>query len=154
VIVKEVGWGISERTARLLAECGVAAIDVAGAGGTSWSQVEMYRAPDEATRQLAASFVDWGIPTADSILNIRKSVPGMMSFASGGLKNGLDIAKCIALGATLGGFAGQFLKAAVVSPQKVVELIRLTRQQILVTMFGAGAVDLNALRHIELKESI
>ena len=154
VIVKEVGWGISERTARLLVECGVAGIDVAGAGGTSWSQVEMYRAPDEATRQLAASLVDWGIPTADSILNITKSVPGMMIFASGGLKNGLDIAKCIALGATLGGFAGQFLKAAAVSPQKVVELIRLTRQQILVTMFGAGAEDLNALRHIGLKESV
>ena len=119
VIVKEVGWGISERTARILAECGVAAIDVAGAGGTSWSQVEMHRAPDDFTRQLAATFVDWGIPTADSILNVRKAAPGMTIFASGGLKDGLDIAKCIALGATLGGFAGQFLKAAAISTEKV-----------------------------------
>jgi isopentenyl-diphosphate delta-isomerase len=70
VIAKEVGWGISERTAKLLADCGVSAIDVAGAGGTSWSQVEMHRAPDEFTRQLAATFVGWGIPTSDSILNV------------------------------------------------------------------------------------
>jgi isopentenyl-diphosphate Delta-isomerase len=154
VIVKEVGWGISERSARILAECGVAAIDVAGAGGTSWSQVEMHRAPDEFTRQLAATFVDWGIPTASSINNVKKAAPGMIIFASGGLKDGLDIAKCIALGATLGGFAGQFLKAAVVSTEKVTELLRLIRKQIQVTMFGAGAGDLNALRSIELKESI
>jgi isopentenyl-diphosphate delta-isomerase len=105
VIAKEVGWGISERTAKILADCGVAAIDVAGAGGTSWSQVEMHRAPDEFTRQLAATFVGWGIPTTDSILNVKRVSPDMTIFASGGLKDGLDIAKCIALGATLGGMA-------------------------------------------------
>jgi isopentenyl-diphosphate delta-isomerase len=153
VIVKEVGWGISERTARILAECGVAAIDVAGAGGTSWSQVELHRAPDDFTRQMAATFVDWGIPTSDSILNVRKAASGMIIFASGGLKDGLDIAKCIALGATLGGFAGQFLKAAAISTEKVTELMRLTKQQIQVTMFGVGAANLKALRNIELNES-
>jgi isopentenyl-diphosphate delta-isomerase len=153
VIVKEVGWGISERTARILAECGVAAIDVAGAGGTSWSQVEMHRASDDFNRQLAATFIDWGIPTATSILNVKKAAPGIAIFASGGLKNGLDIAKCIALGATLGGVAGQFLKAAAISREKVSELLRLTRQQIQVSMFGAGANDLSALREIKLIES-
>jgi len=86
VIVKEVGWGISERTAKLLADCGVQAIDVAGAGGTSWSQVEMHRAPDEFTRQLAATFVGWGIPTSESILNVKKAIPSMTVFASGGIK--------------------------------------------------------------------
>jgi isopentenyl-diphosphate Delta-isomerase len=153
VIVKEVGWGISERTARILVECGVAAIDVAGAGGTSWSQVEMHRAPDDFTRKLAATFIDWGIPTAESVLNVKKAAPGMIIFASGGLKDGLDIAKCVALGATLGGFAGQFLKAAAISTEDVAALIRLPRQQIRVSMFGAGASDLNALRKIELYES-
>jgi len=152
VIVKEVGWGISERTARILAECGVAAIDVAGAGGTSWSQVEMHRAPDDFTKQLAATYVDWGIPTATSILNVNKVAPSMAIFASGGLKDGLDIAKCIALGATMGGFAGQFLKAAAISRDKVSELLRLTRQQIQVSMFGAGVKDLRALRKIKLIE--
>jgi isopentenyl-diphosphate delta-isomerase len=153
VIVKEVGWGISERTARILAECGVAAIDVAGAGGTSWSQVEMHRASDDFTRELAATFVDWGIPTAVSILNVIKAAPSMTIFASGGLKDGLDIAKCIVLGATLGGFAGQFLKAAAISRENVTGLLRLTRQQIQVSMFGAGAFDLPALREIKLIES-
>jgi isopentenyl-diphosphate delta-isomerase len=152
VIAKEVGWGISERTAKLLADCGVAAIDVAGAGGTSWSQVEMYRAPDEFTRQLAATFVGWGIPTADSILNIRKAVPDITIFASGGLKDGLDIAKCIALGASLGGMAGNLLKAAAVSTEKVVDLIKLTQRQIQVTMFGTGASNLAGLIKIGLQE--
>jgi isopentenyl-diphosphate delta-isomerase len=146
VLVKEVGWGISERSAKLLANCGVQAIDVAGAGGTSWSQVEMHRAPDEFTRELAATFVGWGIPTADSILNVRKAAPEMTIFASGGIKDGLDIAKCIALGATLGGMAGQFLKAAAISTKRVVEMMKLTKRQIEVTMFVSGVATLEGLK--------
>jgi isopentenyl-diphosphate delta-isomerase len=145
VIAKEVGWGISERTAKLLADCGVDAIDVAGAGGTSWSQVEMHRAPDEFTRELAATFVDWGINTADSILNVKKAAPEMTVLASGGLKNGLDIAKSIALGATLGGMTSPFLKAAMVSTEKVVETIESVKRQIEVVMFSAGIDDLKEL---------
>lgn len=145
VIVKEVGWGFSERTARILADCGVAAIDAAGAGGTSWSQVEMYRAPDEFSRQLAATFVGWGIPTSEAILNIRRAAPHLPIFASGGLADGLDVAKCIALGASLGGMAGGFLKAAAVSSEKVVEALKLVKRQIAVTMFACGAKSLNDL---------
>jgi isopentenyl-diphosphate delta-isomerase len=145
VIAKEVGWGISERTAKLLADCGVQAIDVAGAGGTSWSQVEMHRAPDEFTRELAATFIGWGIPTAESILNVKQAVPTMTIFASGGIKDGLDIAKCIALGATLGGMAGNFLKAAAISTEKAIEMMKLTKKQIEVTMFVAGAGTLEGL---------
>jgi isopentenyl-diphosphate delta-isomerase len=146
VIAKEVGWGISERTAKLLAGCGVQAIDVAGAGGTSWSQVEMHRAPDEFTRELAATFVGWGIPTAESILNVKKAAPEMTAFASGGIKDGLDIAKCIALGATLGGMAGQFLKAAAISTKSAVQMMKLTKRQIEVTMFAAGVGTLEGLK--------
>jgi isopentenyl-diphosphate delta-isomerase len=152
VIAKEVGWGISEKTAKLLADCGVSAIDVAGAGGTSWSQVEMHRAPDEFTRQLAATFVGWGIPTSDSILNVKKAVPDMTIFASGGLKDGLDIAKCIALGAALGGMAGQFLKAATASTEKAIEMMKLTKKQIDVTMFNVGAGTLEDLQVGKLKK--
>jgi isopentenyl-diphosphate Delta-isomerase len=146
VIAKEVGWGISGRSAKLLADCGVSAIDVAGAGGTSWSQVEMHRAPDEFTRQLAATFVGWGIPTADSILNVKKAAPAMTIFASGGIRDGLDVAKCIALGAALGGMAGQFLKAAAESTESTIETIQLVKRQIEVTMFTAGAGTLEELR--------
>jgi isopentenyl-diphosphate delta-isomerase len=153
VIAKEVGWGISKKAAKRLANCGVSAIDVAGAGGTSWSQVEMHRAPDEFTRQLAATFVGWGIPTSDSILNVKKAVPKMTVFASGGLKDGLDIAKCIALGATLGGMAGQFLKAAAVSTEKAIEMMKLTKRQIEVTMFACGIEKLEGLRAGKLLEA-
>ena len=152
VIAKEVGWGISEHAARLLADCGVAAIDVAGAGGTSWSQVEMHRAPDEFTRELAASFVGWGIPTAESIRIVKRAVPGMTVFASGGIKDGLDIAKCVALGASLGGMAGNFLKAAAVSPERAAEVTKLIRRQIQVTMFAAGAGNLHELARTALQE--
>ena len=146
VIVKEVGWGISERTAKILLDCGVSAIDVSGAGGTSWSQVEMHRAPEEYNRQLAATFVGWGIPTAETILILRRVAPHMTIFASGGLKDGLDIAKCIALGATLGGMAGQFLKAAIISTEKAIEQIRLTAEQMRITMFSTGAREIKDLR--------
>ncbi len=146
VVAKEVGWGISERTAKLLMDCGVAAIDVAGAGGTSWSQVEMHRAETSFTRQLAATFVGWGIPTADSIQIVKEAAPGITIFASGGLKDGLDIAKCIALGATLGGMAGNFLRAAAVSAEEAHEMMRLVKRQIQVTMFATACANLDALR--------
>ena len=154
VIAKEVGWGISERTAKLLAECGVSAIDVAGAGGTSWSQVEMHRAPDEFTRKLAATFVGWGIPTAESILNVKRVLPDMTIFASGGMKDGLDIAKCMALGASLGGMAGNFLKAAAVSTEKADEMIRLTKRQIEVTMQITGCQSLDKLTKTIMKKQV
>ena len=150
VIAKEVGWGISERSAKLLKECGVAAIDVAGAGGTSWSQVEMHRASSQFGRELAATFVGWGIPTAVSIQMVTRAAPNMTVFASGGLKDGLDIAKCVALGATLGGMAGSFLKAAAESGEQAVEMIQLVRKQIQVTMFAAGVPNLASLSKYNL----
>jgi isopentenyl-diphosphate delta-isomerase len=102
----------------------------------------MHRAPDEFTRKLAATFVGWGIPTAESILNVKHVLPEMTIFASGGLKDGLDIAKCIALGASLGGMAGKFLKAAAVSTEKTVEMMKLTKKQIEVTMQMVSAISL------------
>jgi isopentenyl-diphosphate delta-isomerase len=102
----------------------------------------MHRAPDEFTRQLAATFVGWGIPTADSILNVKRALPEMTVFASGGLKDGLDIAKCLALGATLGGMAGLFLKTAAVSTGKTVEIMILTKRQIQVAMFATGVGEI------------
>jgi len=152
VVVKEVGWGISEAAARLLEQCGVSAVDVAGAGGTSWSQVEMHRAKDELTRQLAASFVGWGIPTALSIAMVRHAAPAMQVFASGGLRDGIDIAKCIALGATMGGMAGNFLKAAATSAEDASFAIHLVLKQLQVAMFASGAGNLDALRSAELLE--
>jgi isopentenyl-diphosphate delta-isomerase len=151
VIAKEVGWGFSRQDARRLADAGVAAIDVAGAGGTSWSQVEMHRASSESQRRLAAAFVDWGVPTAEAILNVRSAAPEMIVFASGGLRSGVDIAKCIALGARLGGMAGPFLKAAARSLEDTLQAIEEVVNELRVCMFAAGAGDLQALSKVELQ---
>ena len=145
VIAKEVGWGISPRAAKDLANAGVAAIDVAGAGGTSWSQVEMYRAQTEIQRRIAAAFADWGIPTAESIRHVREVAPGLPIFASGGLKAGVDGAKCIALGATLFGMAGPLLRAASESAQATLDEVAVILGQLRVAMLCVGAKDLGAL---------
>ena len=145
VVAKEVGWGLSGHTAKRLVEIGVAAIDVSGAGGTSWSQVEMHRAENEQQRKLASSFVSWGIPTAHAILDVRETLPEIPLIASGGLKSGLDIAKCIALGANLGAMAGPFLQAAVNSTNAVVELIDLILAEIRICMFATGSPNLGSL---------
>ncbi len=146
VIAKEVGWGFSEENARRLAACGVAAIDVAGAGGTSWSQVEMYRAPTEHHRRVAATFVDWGIPTAEAILAARAGAPDVPVIASGGLRSGLDIAKAIALGAQLGGMASPFLRAAVYSTEAVLAEVAVAESTLRIAMFAAGIGSVAALR--------
>ncbi len=150
VIAKEVGWGISEKTARLLASAGVAAIDVAGAGGTSWSQVEMYRVKDELRARTASDFRSWGIPTAESILEVKQGAPGILIFASGGLKNGIDIAKCLALGASLAGMAGVFLRIAAHSVEATIQLIEEIQREIQICMFATGCPRVEDLRRARL----
>ncbi len=146
VVAKEVGWGISKDVASWLAQAGVAVIDVAGAGGTSWSQVEMHCAGAEPARRVASTFRDWGIPTADSIRMVREGAPGVMIIASGGLCDGIDVAKVLALGACLAGMARPFLEAALISAEAVLEVIRATVTELRVAMFCVGArtlVDLS-----------
>jgi len=149
VVAKEVGWGFSKDTVHQLAETGIAAIDVAGAGGTSWSQVEMHRANTEMQRRVAATFVDWGIPTSEAILAAKEAEADIPIIASGGLRNGLDLAKCIALGATLGGMANPFLKAAVNSLKTVLDEIQITQTELRVAMFGIGVDSVAVLQNTE-----
>ncbi len=108
VIAKEVGNGISGAMARGLLKAGVAAIDVAGAGGTSWAQVESARATDPLQRRLGSTFRDWGYPTADCVVSVRDVAPHVPLIASGGLRTGLDVAKVLALGADLAGWQCRF----------------------------------------------
>ena len=151
VIAKEVGWGFAEETARQLANAGVAAIDVAGAGGTSWSQVEMYRAPTARHARVAGAFVDWGIPTAVSIQYCRRAAPELPIIASGGIRNGIDVAKSIALGANLVGFAGDFLRAADQNGVAgVIEMAETVTDELRVAMFCAGAENITALGNTPL----
>jgi len=146
VIAKEVGWGISEAAATHLAEAGVAAIDVAGAGGTSWSQVEMHRAKTETQKRVAAAFIDWGIPTAEAIQNVRRVAPDLPIIASGGLRDGIDVAKSVALGAGLCGLASPFLKAAAVSVEATAEAIAELARELRIAMFAAGAGSIAGLQ--------
>jgi isopentenyl-diphosphate Delta-isomerase len=152
VIAKEVGWGFSEKNARQLAEAGCAAIDVAGAGGTSWSEVEYHRAPTAFHARVARSFADWGIPTADAVQYAVKGAPNLDIIASGGLKDGIDVAKCVALGAKAGGLAGTFLKAADISVEAVDDLIRELKAQIRIAMLCSGARTIQDLQNTPLQK--
>ncbi|WP_299028273.1 type 2 isopentenyl-diphosphate Delta-isomerase [uncultured Thermanaerothrix sp.] len=154
VVVKEVGWGISASVARRLADAGVAAIDVAGAGGTSWSQVEMYRMQDERRARVAALFRTWGIPTAQALGAVHKAVPALPLIASGGIRNGLEVAKCIALGASLVGMAGPFLKAAAKSVEEVTSLVEEVLLALRIAMFSVGAGSISALRTTPLQKVV
>ncbi len=111
----------------------------------------MHRADSTDQADLAAAFLDWGIPTATALREVHQALPGVPLIASGGLQNGVDLAKCIALGASLGGMAGPFLKSAAESPQAVQDRIRLTIAQLRVAMFAAGCATLDALRQAELR---
>ena len=154
LIVKEVGWGISIEAASMLRDAGVDAIDVAGAGGTSWSQVERHRINDPLQAQTAACFAHWGITTAESILNVRQVAQQLPIFASGGLKTGIDVAKCLALGASLGGMAGVYLKAANESVEKTIALMQMIVTQIQIVMFACGAKTLKDLTPDKLTTEI
>lgn len=151
VIAKEVGWGISEQAARGLIDAGVSAIDVAGAGGTSWSEVEKHRAPTDRQRRLAAAFREWGIPTAMSLALVQAAReeagrPDLPVFASGGIRSGQDIAKAAALGADLVGLAAPFLRKAVESTAAVVEEIDLLVEELRIAMFASGSRNIEDLR--------
>ena len=151
VIAKEVGWGFSEANVRDLARAGVSAIDVAGAGGTSWSEVEFHRAPTSFHARIARSFADWGIPTAAAIQHARRAAPDLPIIASGGLRDGIDVAKSIALGADLAGLASPFLRAADKSPQAVDELIQELAAQLQIAMLCTASGDIAALKRAEIK---
>ncbi len=150
VVAKEVGWGFSEKTCRNLADAGVAAIDVAGAGGTSWSQVEMYRSSDDSVKRVSSVFADWGISTANTIVNARQGASKVTCIASGGLRNGVEVAKCLCLGASMTGMAHPFLQAAMHSTERVLDTICEIEQQLRVSMFCSGARTISDLQQISL----
>lgn len=146
VLVKEVGWGLSQRVARLLRETGVKFLDVAGAGGTSWSEVEGQRATDESSRRVASAFADWGIPTADSIRETRSAAPDAFVIASGGIRTGVEAAKAIALGADAAGFALPLLEPACRSADDVIEFLETITRQLRLAMLCSGCRHLADLR--------
>jgi isopentenyl-diphosphate delta-isomerase len=154
VIVKEVGNGISAPMVRRLIEAGVAAVDVAGAGGTSWARVESERAMDAHQRRLGQTFGDWGLPTADCIVAARRVAPTLPLIASGGLRHGLDVAKTLALGADLAGLALPFLQAANESEAALAALAEVLIAEITTVLFCTGQGTLVGLRQPGVLETV
>ncbi|MGA8941548.1 MAG: type 2 isopentenyl-diphosphate Delta-isomerase [Thermoactinomyces sp.] len=145
--VKEVGWGINAELVKTLFDCGVQFVDVAGAGGTLWSQVEKHRTSHPLLGKAAQAFTEWGIPTAECILEARSIAPTGTILASGGLETGIDAAKALALGADLAGFGRALLPAAISSdPEEMIRRLELVMLEMKLAMFGAGIVSVSDLK--------
>lgn len=151
LVVKEVGSGISARLAGELLARGVAVIDVAGAGGTSWAAVEAERIDSPARAELARSFADWGIPTAEAIRELRDAQPNATIIGSGGIRTGHDAAKAVRMGADMAGFAAGVLGAAVESAEAVVSHFSQMREQLRIVCFCTGSANLSALRRAPIR---
>jgi isopentenyl-diphosphate delta-isomerase len=141
VLVKEVGFGLDRDDVAALAGAGVAAIDVAGAGGTNWASVEGRRDPHAGA--VAAAFADWGVPTATALIEAVAAAPGLPLIASGGLRDGADAAKCLALGATAAGLARPLLIAA--REGRAGEALATLVTQLRIAVWAAGAPSAAAL---------
>jgi isopentenyl-diphosphate delta-isomerase len=146
VIVKEVGWGIAADTVRDLFDAGVSAVDLAGAGGTSWSEVEKYRIDEPWRARVAGSFAEWGIPTAECLRTARAAEPDGVLIASGGIRNGIDAVKALALGADAVGIAGPFLRAAAAGREAANDLALELREVLRIAMFALGERTIADLR--------
>ena len=146
MLVKEVGAGISETTARKLKTLPLAGVETAGAGGTSWSKIESLRTNDETQRTTGEVFARWGIPTAESVVNCRKELPKLTLIASGGMRTGIEIAKAIALGADAGALALPILKAAEQSVDHAVRAIETILNELRTTMFVTGLSSIEELK--------
>src|SRR5699024_136778 len=145
--VKEVGFGIDGTVAKKFHDAGVSYIDVAGAGGTSWSQVEKLRSKDPLRQRAAEAFNSWGNPTKDCLVSVRKNLPETTLVASGGMKTGLDAAKAITIGANVVGFARTLLQAATESVDDVLQVMEQIEFELKMTMFGVGVDSIEGLRN-------
>lgn len=146
VVVKEVGFGISPVAATLLQDAGVSMMDVAGAGGTSWVKVTRYM-KDSSSRKDITCFDDWGIPSADSLIAVRKAAGKVPLIASGGIRTGVQIAKALALGASYAGMALPLLAPAMQSSEAVKKKMESVIKELKIALFGCGAGSLDQLRN-------
>lgn len=153
VIAKEVGCGLSENVISRLYGIGIKIFDTAGWGGTSWPKVEGLRGKSDLS--LGELFGEWGIPTAESIKmasDFRKKHKEVFVLGSGGIRNGVEIAKCISLGSDMVGIASPFAKAGMKSQEEVEKIIEKYAKELKITMFGVGAKNIKSLQKIKLQE--
>ena len=148
VLVKEVGHGIGAAAAQQLRGLPIAAVDVAGAGGTSWARVEQVVRYGEVRHPAIA---DWGVPTAQALREVREVLPGMPLVASGGIRTGMDAAKALAMGAEVVALARPLLAPAIESASAVVDVLGEFIEELRICLHGCGAADLAALRRVEVR---
>jgi isopentenyl-diphosphate delta-isomerase len=146
VVLKEVGAGISATTARKIAQLPIAALEIAGVGGTSWAKIESFRATDMIQSETGEQLASWGIPTAESLITCKKELPDLPLVCSGGMRTGLEMAKALALGAHMVAMAMPFLHAAQDGVDSVVATIEQIREELKTVMFVTGSDSIKALR--------
>lgn len=149
IIIKETGCGFSKQTLKRLLNVNIAAVDISGFGGTHWGRIEGKRAQSDKDFQIAYTFKDWGISTIKSLLNAREIEPDYALFASGGIRSGLDAAKCLALGAHMVGFAKPMLESALRSVDCVTQLMKCFEEELKIALFCTGSANLSELRERE-----
>lgn len=142
LLLKEVGSGLSPQLIRKGMEQGIHYFDVSGSGGTSWSRIEQLRS---LNNPIGLTFQDWGLPTPWILKQCRPIAAQTQLIASGGLRNGVDVVKSIALGARIAGMAAPFLQPAMESTQAVIDVIEQIKQEIRISLFLLGKQNLNAI---------
>ncbi|MFM6926820.1 MAG: type 2 isopentenyl-diphosphate Delta-isomerase [Bdellovibrio sp.] len=146
VILKEVGCGFSVETLKRLEGTGIAAVDVAGLGGTHWGRVEGYRSQEnELLYQVAQTFANWGVSTVQSVLNAQEARVSYEVWASGGVRNGLEVAKLLALGAKKVGLAKPFLEAALQGDEALEALLNRLELELKIALFCTGSKNISEL---------
>jgi len=153
IMVKEVGAGISAKTARQVMDQGVSIIDIAGLGGTNWTRIEQSRS-DLLRQDVMMPFLDWGIPTVDALTSTRAEHKDAFIIASGGVRHGLDMARCVWLGADMVSAAGVFIKVLEdenqrLCPDRLDALLSVWKDQLKIAMFLTASKTLNALKTAE-----
>ena len=149
ILAKETGAGLSRKNIKTLKESGVAGIDVGGLSGTSFSAVEYFRAMNAGKSRKSAIgklFREWGIPTPASVFYAGKDIPVI---ATGGIRNGLDAAKAISIGANTAGMAGAIVKPALSSYKSVLNFVENTKEELKTAMFLTGSGNIVELENIE-----
>ena len=152
IIAKEVGSGISAFSAKKLLSAGIDWIEIAGKGGTNWARIELNRNPDEQIIKTAYPLLDWGMNTVSSARRLRRNFSHLNMIGSGGVRNGLDIAKCIALGCNLTAIAQPFLAPARKSPEEVISKLSICIDQLRWALFLTGCKNIEDLKKVKIYE--
>ncbi len=154
VVIKEVGSGISAELAVICRDMGAAAIDVGGSGGTSWAKIEGLRSQDSERQAMGESFRRWGISTGDAVRECRAVLGAEFPLiATGGVRNGVDVARAVALGADVAGMALPFFRAADQGQDPALARGRRILEELRIAMLCSGARTVADLPRLKLRES-